>query len=58
MALLPAVKHERNLVVAHSCRKTAITLLPYRPHVTVNNVQANLHTLKFNATESDGKNGL
>ena len=31
MTLLPTVKHERNLVVAHACRKTTITLRPYGP---------------------------
>ena len=31
MALLPTVKREHNLVVAHACRKTTVTLQPYRP---------------------------
>ena len=32
MAVLPAVKREHNLVIAHAClQKTTITLHPYRP---------------------------
>ena len=31
MVLLPAVKHERVLVVTHAYRKTTITLQPYHP---------------------------
>ena len=47
---LANIKREHNLVSTHACRKTVITLRPYR--------RLPVWIILFNATESDGENDL